>query len=156
MTLDEIKAVTQPYTDKLKEDFIIDRKIFAEASGRANYNKTVREKIEKKVGVYIWLDDTRKEIIYIGKAGSIGRDGSYKKHSIQNRLTAPRGKNKATNKYIQTNDYVKAIMTEYDISHLSIVVIYSKEDEPPAYIEALLLYHFYKKNKRLPKLNNSF
>jgi len=32
----------------------------------------------------------------------------------------------------------------------------TKKGEPPAFIESLLLYNYYKKNNRFPMLNNSF
>ena len=47
-------------------------------------------------------------------------------------------------------------MTDYNIKAMDFFVMISKQGEPPAYIEALLLYHFYKKNKRLPKFNSSW
>ena len=77
-------------------------------------------------------------------------------HSIQNRLLASRGKDKISRKDIQTNDYVSEVMTQNEIDSLDIFIMYSKKDEPPAYIEALILYKYYKKNNRLPLLNKTF
>lgn len=156
MTLEEIKYIVQPYIDEPIKEFAISREIFLEVTGRKLFNKTVRSSVARKAGVYLWIDEPRAEIVYIGKAGSIGNDGMLKEHSMQERLTASRGKDKITYRDIQTNDYVKAFMSSLEIPSLSIIMIYSKDGEPPAYIEALLLYHFYKKNGRLPKLNNSY
>ncbi len=89
-------------------------------------------------------------------AGKIKTDGTLGDHSLQKRLLASRGKDKETKKDIQTNDFVKNIMRENEINSLEIFIMYSKTNEPPAYLEALLLYKYYKANKNLPKLNNSF
>lgn len=89
-------------------------------------------------------------------AGKIKTDGTLGDHSVQNRLLASRGKNKSTKKDIQTNDYDNDFMSKNNIETLNFYILYSKTEEPPAYIEALLLYKYYNKNNRLPKLNNSF
>lgn len=89
-------------------------------------------------------------------AGKIKTNGEIGYHSIQKRLLATRGRDKKTKKEIQTNDYVKEFMTEENIETLSFHIIYSKIGEAPAFIEALLLYNYYKKNNRLPILNKSF
>ena len=89
-------------------------------------------------------------------AGKIKTDGTLGDHSVQNRLLASRGINKSTKKDIQTKDYVHNYMIENDIEKLDFYIMYSKTGEPPAFLEALLLYKYYKKKNRLPILNNSF
>jgi cell division protein FtsI (penicillin-binding protein 3) len=58
--------------------------------------------------------------------------------------------------YSTTNDYVSGFMNSTNTNSLTFYVMYSKTQEPPAYIEALMLYRYYNKNNRLPMLNNSF
>lgn len=156
MTIDEIKEVILPYIDEPIVNFEIEKQLFSEINGREKFNQTIRENVQSKFGVYVWVDKLNGEIVYIGMAGKIKTDGTLGDHSIQNRLLASRGKDKATKKDIQTNDYISAFMANNSIDSLNFFIMYSKQDEPPAYIEALLLYKYYKKNKKLPRLNNSF
>ena len=156
MKLNEAKEIIKEFVDEPIVNFQIEKSIFDQDIGRELYNQTIRQKVGRKQGVYIWIDKDTEEIVYIGMAGKIKTDGTLGDHSIQNRLLASRGRDKATKKDIQTNDYVKGLMAEYNIKTLDFYIIYSKQDEPPAYIEALLLYKYYKQNKRLPKFNNSF
>jgi len=156
MNIDELKEIILAYIDEPIINFEIEKHIFAEINGREKFNQTIRENVDTKFGVYVWVDKATGEIVYIGMAGKIKTDGTLGDHSIQNRLVASRGKDKISKKDIQTNDYVNAFMTNNSIDSLNFFVMYSKQDEPPAYIEALLLYKYYKKNGNLPKLNNSF
>ena len=156
MTIQEIKEIISPYIDEPIIDFEIEKHIFSENNGREIFNETIRDNVDKKFGVYVWVDTATNEIVYIGMAGKIKADGTLGDHSIQNRLLASRGKDKCTKKDIQTNDYVRDFMINNNIETLNFYIMYSKTDEPPAYVEALLLYKYYKRNNRLPKLNNSF
>jgi hypothetical protein len=130
--------------------------VFDDIDGRKKFNEIIRKEVEAKYGVYIWVNKKTTEILYIGMAGRIKTDGSWGYHSIQNRLLASRGKDKISRKDIQTNDYINSFMTQNEIDLLDIFIMYSKKHEPPAYIEALLLYKYYKKTNKLPRLNNSF
>lgn len=156
MTIEEIKNLIEPYIDEPTIHFNIEKQIFSNESGREMFNEIIRQNVEKKFGVYIWLDTATNEIVYIGMAGKVKTDGTLGDHSVQNRLLASRGKDRSTKKDIQTNDYVRNYMIDNNVESLDFYVMYSKTGEPPAYIEALLLYKYYKKNNRLPKLNNSF
>ena len=156
MTIEEIKNVIEPYIDEPTIHFNIEKQMFSHDDGREVFNEKIRQNVEKRFGVYIWLDKATNEIVYIGMAGKIKTDGTLGDHSVQNRLLASRGKDKITKKDIQTNDYVRDFMVKNDVESLDFYVMYSKTGEPPAYLEALLLYKYYKKNNRLPKLNNSF
>lgn len=156
MTIEEIKSVILPYIDEPVVNFEIEKTIFTELDGREKFNQTIRQNVKTKFGAYVWVDKKTAEILYIGMAGKVKTDGTLGEHSIQNRLLASRGKDKISKKDIQTNVYVKDIMTQNEIDTLDIFIMYSKIDEPPAYIEALLLYKYYKNNNKLPRLNNSF
>jgi hypothetical protein len=156
MTIEELKNAIEPYIDEPTIHFNIEKQIFSEHDGREVFNEKIRQNVDKRFGVYIWLDTTTNEIVYIGMAGKVKTDGTLGDHSVQNRLLASRGKDKNTKKDIQTNDFVRAFMFNNDVKSLDFYVMYSKTGEPPAYLEALLLYKYYKKNNRLPKLNNSF
>ncbi len=156
MNIKEIREVILPYIDEPIVNFIIEKKIFDKDSGRKRFNQTIRKNTAAKFCVYIWVENATEEIVYIGMAGKIKTDGSTGDYTIQNRLLATGGKDKHSGKDIQTNDYIRDFLTKNNIDFLNIFIMYSKKDEPPAYLEALMLYKYYKKNKRLPKLNTSF
>lgn len=156
MTIEELKQIIEPYIESSIIKFVIEKQMLSAENGRKYFNEKIRKCVEKKFGVYIWVNTKTNEIVYIGMAGKIKTDGTLGDHSVQNRLLASRGKDKSTKKDILTNDYVSAYMIDNDVEKLDFYVMYSKTGEPPAYIEALLLYKYYKKNNRLPKLNNSF
>lgn len=156
MKIDDIKQLVEPYIDKQLTHFQINKQMFSNENGRKIFNRIIRENVEKRFGVYIWVANSTNEVIYIGKAGKINQVGKFGSHSVQNRLIASRGKDKITKKDIQTNDYIRNFMITNEVEVLDFYIMYSKDREPPAYIEALLLYNFYKTHNRLPILNNSF
>jgi hypothetical protein len=156
MTIDKAKQIVYQHVINPIIEFEIERNLFIDEKGRDKYNSIVRNNVENKNGVYLWVNSENNEIIYIGMAGKIKSNGKYGSHSIQKRLLAARGKDKMTKKYVQTNDYIRNIMTDKDIQKIKFYIMYSKIGEPPAFLEALLLYEFYKINTRLPMLNSSF
>lgn len=156
MTIEEIKKIAQPYVEEPIYSFEIEKELFDDSNCRANYNLKIKENVPNVFGVYVWVNNLTNQIIYIGMAGKIKNNGVLGSQSIKNRLTASRGKDRLTKKDILTNDYVKDFMQNENINSLSFYILISKKDEPPAFIEALLLYNYYKKEKRLPQLNNSF
>jgi len=98
MSIEEIKNLIAAYVEEPIINFTINHNMFASNNGRRNFNKTIREKVGEKVGVYIWVDKKRAEIVYIGMAGKIKTNGSLGDHSIQKRLLASRGKDKVSKK----------------------------------------------------------
>jgi len=156
MKIEELKQIIKPYIDDPFVEFVIEKKMFDAENARKMYNEKIRKIVEKKIGIYVWLASETNEIVYIGMAGKIKSDGTIVNHTIQSRLLASRGKIKATKKDIQTSDYVCDFMSKNKIENLNFYIFYTKKEEPPAYIEAILLYMYYKKNKKLPKLNNFF
>lgn len=156
MQFKEIKEIILPYITQPIIDFKIEKQIFSEKNGRKLFNEKIRSNVDKRHGIYVWVNTATNEIIYIGMAGKIKADGTLSEHTVQSRLLASRGKNKTTKKDIQTNDYIHDLMIDYNIETLNFFIMYSKSEVPPAFIEAMSLYEFYKKNQRLPKLNKSF
>jgi hypothetical protein len=156
MEIKELIVAIEPYIEAPAIKFVVEKQMFTEKNGRSKFNNIIRDRVENKFGVYLWVNQKTSEIVYIGMAGRINTNGTFGIHSIQKRLLASRGKDKAIKKDIQTNDYVRDYMVNNDVESLDFYIMYSKTGEPPAYIEAMLLYKYYKKNNRLPKLNNSF
>ena len=151
----EILEITTPYITSYHK-FSISGEIFHRQNGRKLYNNLIREQVSDNAGIYIWVNSKTDSIVYIGMAGKIKNDGSLADHSVQNRLLASRGKDKVTKKDIQTNDFVSNYMEINGVACLDFYILYSKNDEPASYVEALALYNYFKTYRKLPELNNSF
>lgn len=89
-------------------------------------------------------------------ASKIQNNAKHSEHPIAKRLIAPRYKNKFNGKWIQTNDYINKFMLKKKINILLISILYINTNIPPSYLESLLLYKYYFKNKKLPELNSEF
>ena len=120
------------------------------------YNSYIREHVDLKPGVYIWFDHHNNEVLYIGMAGKIKTNGELTNHPIRQRLQAPRCRDKRTKKDVLTNKYIYEVLKLLKIPSLKFIILFSKENEPAAYIESVLLYNYYKQHKVLPILNNAF
>jgi hypothetical protein len=134
--------------------FELDKMTFENKGG---FNKFIREKIDPiKLGCYIFSTPKNEEILYIGMAGKLKTNGQYSNHSIYNRLQASRTKDTITKKEINTEEYLKYLLDILNKEKLRISVMYVKNDVPSGYLEAVLLYQFYKRHGVLPLLNNAF
>lgn len=156
MTIAEIENLVHPYIEKPIFNFEVNNSIFLQENGRDIYNIIIRENVEQKIGIYLWLNAITNEVLYVGMAGKIKNNGKVGNHSIQKRLLAARGQDKMTKKYVQTNDFISNIMIEKNIKSLKFVIMYSKINEPPPFIESLILYEYYKKHNCLPSLNYTY
>lgn len=156
MNISYLLNILESFTSSSILKLSIESSIFKNEEGRKQYNKLIRENVQDEFGVYMWCNTQTEEIYYIGMAGKVNTNGTLGNHSLQKRLTAFRGRDKVTKKDIQTNDFVNNFMKSNKINLLDFYVIYLKEGIPPAYIEAVLLFEFYKVKNCLPKLNNSF
>ncbi len=124
---------------------------------KGEYNKLIREKIaSNKLGCYIISTPDNEEVLYIGMAGKLKTNGEYSNHSIASRLQAPRTKDYVTKKEINTEEYLKYLLNVINKEKLRISVLFVKSNIPSGYLEAILLYEFYKKYGVLPILNNAF
>lgn len=156
MDIKQIDLILSTYIDS-KKCFTIKKDIFASSQGRKNYNKIVKLNVDQKLyGIYLWINTANKEVIYIGMAGKIKNNGSISGHTLCDRLKASRKFDKEKKKDILTNDYIRNLMEENQIESLDFIVYYAKAGEPASYLEALLLYHYFKCNNKLPLLNKTF
>jgi hypothetical protein len=136
------------------ESFVLDKNLFNE---KGMYNQFVTENILiNKLGCYIFSNILNSEVLYVGMAGKIKTNGSFSQHSIEKRLKATRTKDTITKKDISTEDYLKYLFQVLELNELKISVLYTKPTIPSGYLEALLLFDFYKKYSVLPLLNNAF
>jgi hypothetical protein len=105
---------------------------------------TKDQKKVKAVYLIYGIKNAKKELIYIGKAGSVKNDGSFKNQGID-RLKRRRGK-------IYSQEWYENILKDYDRLVFKIVEL---EGISPAFIEAFLLQKYLDKCKRLPRYNKT-
>jgi len=141
----------------ISENYIvkINRESLIRINGLKEFNKKIRLNIKDEIGVYIWENDSTKEILYIGMAGKVKTNGEFVNHSVQKRLLASRGKD-LLGKDIQTNQYIKDILNQDNIEKLNINVFHLKENQIPGFIEAELINAYFQEKKCLPKYNVKF
>jgi hypothetical protein len=156
MKISDIYIEIAQFVETPVVSFSVSIQMFETRNGRGAYNALIREKVQSKSGVYFWVHKGLDEILYIGMAGSVKTDGRISDHSVRDRLLASRQKDKISGKDVQTNDYVYSVMKSFGMETMEIYVMFTKEGEAPAYIEALAINMFLKKNKCLPLLNKSF
>jgi hypothetical protein len=77
MTVEELKKIVKPYIDLPFKCFKVKKQMFSNKNGRKLFNRKIRENVEKKFGVYFWVENSTNEIIYIGKAGKINKEGIF-------------------------------------------------------------------------------
>lgn len=154
MTIPEIMQIAIEYIEN-NTVFQVPHQLFLQPNGRSVYNQLIRHEIPaNSYGVYIWENTNSGEIVYVGMAGKIKTNGLMGSHSLENRLIASRGKVNGLD--ILTNDYVFNYMHNNNVNTLTFHVLYTNNQTPPSYLEAILLYNFYSQNGVLPKLNNAF
>ncbi len=115
--------------------------------GKTYYNRLINQNVLNEIGIYVVFNPLEDSIIYVGKGGTLKADGTYKNQKVNGRLKAPRGN------YNNSFEYFKQFMNINNHQILRFYIFYSKQNIPPAYLEALVLYNFYDINNCLPLLN---
>jgi hypothetical protein len=138
--------------DKILE---LEKKSFISGNFKLKQGEDIRkilkeENVPNKYGVYIIYND-KNEIIYIGKAGTVNNDGSFKNQGLKKRL-----KNRQQKKSRKV--FFQEIIEKYNYEFLYFkwFVIY-QEDKGiyPFLAEAELLAKYLDIYKRLPLLNRA-
>ena len=57
MKIEVVQQIIEPYIGKPIIDFIIEKQIFSVYNCRKILNKIIREKVDKKFGIYIWVNN---------------------------------------------------------------------------------------------------
>lgn len=113
----------------------------------------VREHVSKGYGVYVisGCRNAKREILYIGKAGTVCQDGSMKKQGLRQRLTMKQDG-------IYRREYFRQKITDMklDALHIEWFVTYSAgSGVPPFLAESALLAAFLCASGQLPSWNKS-
>ncbi len=111
----------------------------------ASHFKKVRQ--QKKYGVYVVHQCKTREVLYIGKSGTIESRGKFKGQEIPGRLTNVKGK-------ICPNEWFRDLLRKK--GPLVIEYIFLPTSISPALIESVLLQAYLNEHHRLPYRNKSF
>lgn len=98
-------------------------------------------------GVYIVWRHADQEILYIGKSGTVNRQGQFGRQDLPGRLTNRRGKISSEAWFYQMAQAEGKIRVEY-VTLLSV-------PQSPALVEATLLQTYLNARGRLPPYNKS-
>ena len=118
-------------------------------------NEVIRKnEVPNSYGVYIIysIKDLSKDIIYIGKSGTMINDGTFKRQGIAKRLT------KIQNG-LQRNIYFQNVIKEYKFEKLEFLWITTfdendeKYQEIPSLSESKMMQAYFCQYKKLPLLN---
>jgi excinuclease UvrABC nuclease subunit len=112
--------------------------------------KILKEKnVPNEYGIYIIYND-KNEIIYIGKAGTVNNDGSFKKQGLRKRLKM---KQNGMYRHIFFQKIIKE--NNYKFLKFKWFVTYKNEGIYPFLAEAELLSRYLDIYKKLPLLNKT-
>ena len=106
------------------------------------------EKIPNTPGVYI-IYNSNEEIVYIGKAGTVNQDGTFKKQGLRKRLTNQHDG-------MRREDYFLSKIKKDGIAHIKIKWYELKDEVIPGYIEGMLIQEYLNIHKKLPSWNDWF
>lgn len=149
MLLNDLLLITTPFAVGCSK-FTIDLANMNANSGRQYYNELIDNNIQMSYGIYAICDSDSQQVLYIGKAGTIQNNGTFKNQNLNGRLKAPRGKYNSSYLYFQN------VMNDNSYDSLILVAIYSNPNTPPAYLESMSMFQFLNQNNCLPTLNNEF
>lgn len=102
---------------------------------------------QEKYGVYIVRKLCTKEVLYIGKGGTIGSQGKFKEQDIPNRLRNVKGNNVSADKWFRNLLQEKG--------PLKIEYIFLTASKSPAFVETALLQAYLNEHHCLPYINKS-
>jgi hypothetical protein len=104
--------------------------------------------IKRKYGIYVVRLQSNREVLYVGKSGSLDKQGRYKDQDIPSRLNNTKGKMSANEWFARIVNEKGPLIIEY--------IFLEPSPESPALVEAILLQAYLNENGCLPYLNNGF
>lgn len=144
----KLKEILKSYSDKYSH-----RGYFDLNPGESINDAVRHHDIPREYGVYIVTAHrgNTKEVIYIGKAGTLQQNGEFKKQTLRKRLTMKQNGEYRRNFFIRImneNDYDKLTLKWFITYNEYIKVL-------PALAEAELIQTYWQDNQSLPILNKS-
>jgi hypothetical protein len=148
MKISELTTFLNEFCE-MSTEFKIELKIMNSEHGKDYFRKKITQNVNASYGIYSFFDSEKKDILYLGKAGTVRNDGTYGNQNLIGRLQAPRGG--FNNSFL----YFKNLMNDNNYENLSFIVYYSKPIFTPAYVEILTLQKYYTRYGCLPRFNNA-
>ena len=105
-------------------------------------------KRQERYGVYVVRQRDTKEILYIGKSGTIDSQGQFKGQDIPERLKNVKAGDVSADKWFRELLQEKGPLT--------IEYIFLSKSKSPAFVETVLLQSYLNAHYRLPYRNKSF
>ena len=150
MTINQLLDILNPITND-NHHFELQLVQMNNDNGNVYYRDRINNNVHQNCGVYVVCNQMNNEILYIGKGGTLKNDGTFKDQNLNGRLLASRGK-----EYSTSYKYFKHKMNQHNLEVVKIYVIYTNMNNPPAFIEAISLKHYFNINNSLPLLNDEF
>jgi hypothetical protein len=100
---------------------------------------------DRHYGVYVIRQKPGSRVLYVGKAGTVANDGTFKDQDLPRRLTNTRGTTSSARWFEQLLNQHGALLVEY--------VLLRPSPLSPAFAEAKLLQAFLNEFGRLPVAN---
>jgi hypothetical protein len=130
--------------------FTIDSNSINNINGKLYYDTQINQNVQEKYGIYAFCNPINNDVLYIGKGGTLKNNGTYKKQNLNGRLKAAR------DSYPNSFEYIKYIMNQGNYESFIFLVLYSSDNYPPAYIEAVSLHQYFNLHNHLPMFNKEF
>lgn len=97
MDITAVRTILSEHIDG-SASFEVNGSVFIK-DGKSNYTRLIRNNIKPgRYGVYVWVNESTNEIIYLGMAGKVKNNGALGDHCLQKRLIATRGKERLRRK----------------------------------------------------------
>jgi len=151
MTLNNLLNYTAPFSIGSNQ-FLINSVNMNNVNGKRYYNATINLNVLKQYGIYAFSNSLDNKLLYIGMAGTLKNDGTYKNQNLNGRLSmAPR------DGFPNGFEYFRNLMNNNNFESLSFLVIYTNIINPPAcfpgFVEVSSIHQFYTQNNVLPMFN---
>jgi hypothetical protein len=101
---------------------------------------------QEKYGVYVIRQRDTGQVLYIGKGGTVGKQGNFKEQDIPGRLTNRRGNISSAQWFGDLARKMGALAVEY---------VFLTAHQSPAFVEALLLQAYLNEHGCLPYCNKT-
>lgn len=137
--------------DALKKDFEHGAFIYSDLAVNFTAVSTSHFREQQRLGthgVYIVREQSSGEILYVGKGGTIEREGQFQKQDILKRLN-----NSKDN--VPANQWFRSLVEEKGPLVVEYIIL-ATTPKSPALVEALLLQAHLNEYGRLPYRNNEF
>ncbi len=153
MTLNNLLNYTAPVSIGSNQ-FLINSVNMNDVNGKRYYNNIINQNILEQYGIYAFSNSLDNQLLYIGMAGTLKNDGTYKKQNLNGRL-----RDAERDGFPNGFEYFRNLMNAYNFESLFFLVIYTNIINPPAcfpgFVEVSSIHQFYTQNNVLPMFNKT-